>query len=142
MSDEKIYSIKTPNHSISPNLSYYGTKARVEFNGSCLKQDSATFNHGKVVNVYVVYEISKSINFSDYPRLANCLFVAVTLTKNTDIDKYKYSGYEIGFDRHGSFSFPGTGLDRDVITFGVDTSSSTSTRLILGKNIFLFWVKA
>ena len=107
-----------------------------------MKQDSATFNHRKVVNVYVVYEISKSINFSDYPRLANCLFVAVTLTKNTDIDKYKYSGYEIGFDRHGSFSFPGTGLDRDVITFGVDTSSSTSTRLILGKNIFLFWVKA
>ena len=107
-----------------------------------MKQDSATFNHGNVVNVYIVYEISKCINISDYPRLAKCLFVAVTLTKNTDTDKYKYSGYEIGFDRHGSFSFPGTGLDRDVITFGVDTSSSTSTRLIIGKNIFLFWLKS
>ena len=107
-----------------------------------MKQDSATFNHGNLVNVYIVYEISKCINISDYPRLAKCLFVAVTLTKNTDTDKYKYSGYEIGFDRHGSFSFPGTGLDRDVITFGVDTSSSTSTRLIIGKNIFLFWLKA
>ena len=36
LSDEKINSIKTPNHSITPNLDYYGTKTRVEFNGSCL----------------------------------------------------------------------------------------------------------
>ena len=28
------------------------------------------------------------------------------LTKNDDIDKYKYSGYGIGFDRRSSFSFP------------------------------------
>ena len=33
------------------------------------------------------------------PTLRNCLFGAVTLTKNTDIDKYKYSGYGTGFDR-------------------------------------------
>ena len=58
LSDERIDSIKTPNHSITPNLDYYGTKTRVEFNGSCLKQDSVTFNHGKVVNIYIVYEIS------------------------------------------------------------------------------------
>ena len=62
LSDEKINSIKTPNHSITPNLDYYGTKTRVEFNGNCLKQDCVTFNHGKVVNIYTVYEISKSIN--------------------------------------------------------------------------------
>ena len=30
-SDEKMNSIKTPNHSITPNLDYYGTKTRVEF---------------------------------------------------------------------------------------------------------------
>ena len=35
--------------------------------------------------------------------LVNCLFGAVSLTKNADIDKYKYSGYGIGFDRHGRF---------------------------------------
>ena len=38
-----------------------------------------------------------------------CLFGAVTLTKNADIDKYRYSGYRIGFDGRGSFSFPGSG---------------------------------
>ena len=108
LSDERINSIKTPNYTITPNINYYGTKTRVEFNGSCLKQDKVTFNHGKVVNIYIVYEISKSINISDYPTLENWLFGAVSLTKNADIDKYKYSGYGIGFDRHGSFSSPRT----------------------------------
>ena len=46
------------------------------------------------------------------------------MTKNADIDKYKYSGYGIGFDRHGSFSFPGTGSGRNVMTFRVDMRSS------------------
>ena len=82
--DEKINSVKIPNHSITPNLDYYDTKTRVEFHGSCLKQGSVTFNHGKVINIYIVYEISKSINISDYPTLENCLFGAVTLTKNAD----------------------------------------------------------
>ena len=119
LSDERINSIKTPNYSITPSLDYYGTKTRVEFNGSCLKQDSVTFNHGKVVNIYIVYEISKSINISDYPTLENCLFGAVSQTKIADIDRYGCSGYGIGFDRHGSSSFTGTGLGRKVIIFGV-----------------------
>ena len=50
------------NHSITPNLDYYGTKTRVQFNGSCLKQDSVTFDHGKIVYIYIVYEINKNIN--------------------------------------------------------------------------------
>ena len=106
---EIINSIKTPNHSITPNLDYYGTKTRAEFNGSCLKQDSVTFNHGKVVNIYIVYEISKSINISNYPTLKIYLFGAVTLTENADVGRNKFSGCGIEFDRHGSFSFAGTG---------------------------------
>ena len=31
-SDERINSIKTPNHSITPKLNYCGTKTRVQFN--------------------------------------------------------------------------------------------------------------
>ena len=122
-SDERINSIKTTNLSITLNVSYYGTYMRVEFKESCLKLYKVTFNHGKAVNIYIVYKISKSINISDYPTLENCLFGAVNLTKNADIDKYKYSGYGIGFHRHRSFSYPGTGLDKNVITFGVDMSS-------------------
>ena len=32
-----------------------------------------------------------------------CLFGAVKVVKNADIDKYKYSGYGTGFDRHQLF---------------------------------------
>ena len=88
-----------------------------------MKQGKITYTHGKVVNIYIVYEISKSIDVSDYRTLENCLFGEVSLTKNADIHKYKHSGYGIGFGRCGSFSFPGTGLGRKVIIFGVDMSS-------------------
>ena len=77
-----------------------------------------------MVNIYIVYELRASSSHIDDPTLKNCLFGAVTLTKNADIDKYKYSGYGIGFDRKGSFSFPGGGFGQNVIIFGADMSSS------------------
>ena len=118
MSDEKLDSItvSNSNHKITPELSFYGTKTRVEFTGSCLKQDKVTLNHETIVNIYIVYEISKNYNISSYPTLENCLFGVVSLTKNADIDQYKYSGYGIGFDRGGEFSF-GNGLGRNFIIF-------------------------
>ena len=42
---------------------------------------------------------NKNYNINSYPTLENCLFGAVSLTKNNDIDKYKYSGYGIGFHK-------------------------------------------
>ena len=121
--DERINYNTASNYSITPELSHYGTKARVKFSGSCLKQDKATYNHVTIVNIYVVYEISKNCNISSYPTLENCLFEAVSLTKHVDIDQYKYSGYGIGFDRKGQFSF-GNGFGSNLLIFGVDISSS------------------
>ena len=127
LSDETIDSIKTSDYGITPYLSYYHTnKIRVKFDEGCLKQDQAKLLHRGIVNVYIVYEKS-NINVSNYPTLENCLFGAVESIKNADLDKYGYSGYRIGFDTKGSFSFPGTGLGRNVIIFGVDMSSSTKT---------------
>ena len=77
-----------------------------------------TYAHGKVVNIYIVYEISRNINISDYLTLENCLFGAVSLSNNADIDGYKYSGYGIEFDRHGFYSHPSGGTGRNVIIFG------------------------
>ena len=71
LSDERINPIATSNHSVTPFLDYYGTKIRVEFSGSCLKQDKVTFNYGKVVNIYIILEMSKSIKISDYLTLEN-----------------------------------------------------------------------
>ena len=56
--------------------------------------------------------------------LKNCLFGAVTLTKYADIEKYGYSGFGIGFEWRSSFSFPGDGFGQNILTFGVDMSSS------------------
>ena len=73
--------------------------------------------------------------------LVNCLFGAVSLTKNADIDKYKYFRYRIGFYRGGSFSFQGGGfVGSNIIIFGGDMSSSVHVDnkekdiLILGKD--------
>ena len=85
-------------NSLTPILNYYGTKTRVKFTGSCLKQPKISYTHGKVVNIWFLWTWCTSSHNND-PALKNCLFGAVTLTKNADIDKYKYSGYGIGFYR-------------------------------------------
>ena len=105
------------------SLDYVGTKVRVKFNGDCLKQEKIKFNPGKIVNIYIVYEIERSVNISSYPTLENCLSGAVKLTKHFDLDLYKYSGYGIGFNKKGSYSIGGK-VGRNVIIFGVDMSSS------------------
>ena len=105
-------------------VDYYGSKVRVKFNKGCLKQSNkVTYDYERKVNIYIVYELGAlSSNDSD-STLKNCLFGAVTLTKNADIEKYGYSGYEIGFDRRTSFSFPGGGLAQNISILGVDMSS-------------------
>ena len=117
--DENITVPTSTDYKLNPQLSYFGTKTRVVFNGSCLKQDKITYTHRKIVNIYIAYKISKNFNISSYPILENCLFDAVSLTKNTDIDKYKYSGYGIRFDRNGFFSHPSGETGRNVIIFAV-----------------------
>ena len=124
MPDEIIKPPTTSNKILNLSLDFVGTKAIVRFNGDCLKQDKITFNHGKIMNIYIVYEIEKSVNWSSYPTLENCLLSAVKSTKYVDIDQYKYSGYGNGFDRKGFFSI-GNDIRKNEIIFGVDMSSST-----------------
>ena len=121
LSDERINSIKTSDYGLTLYLSYYDiNQIRIGFDGGCLKQDQSVIPLKRIVNIYIVYEITNNFDISDYPTLENCLFVAVKLTKNADIDKYGCFGYGIRFDRHESFSFSGTGFGRNVIIFGVD----------------------
>ena len=44
VSKETIKPPATSDNSLNPNVSYNGTKARLEFRGSCLKQDKSTFS--------------------------------------------------------------------------------------------------
>ena len=50
------------------------------------------------MNINILYEIINFHNINSYPTLENSLSGAVKLTKNADIDKYRYFGYGIGFD--------------------------------------------
>ena len=87
LSAETIKPPTTSDNSLTPALSYYGTKTRVKFTGSCLKQSKISYTHRKVVNIYIVYELGASGFHINDPSLKNCLFGAVTLTKNAEIDK-------------------------------------------------------
>ena len=120
LSDKNITAPTTTDYSLNPQLSYLGINTRLEFRRSCLKQHKITYSHGKIVNIYIVYELDK-IYTKISPTLVNCLFGAVSLTKN--IDKYKCSRQGIGFDRRNVYSF-GNGFGRNVIIFGADISVS------------------
>ena len=64
------------------------------------------------------------------------MFGAASLSKHTDIDQYKCSGYGIGFDGKGEFSFG----SRGDMSSAVDMSSSSHSNnkinniLVLGKD--------
>ena len=103
--------IKPPTNTVAPKLIYFGKRMREKFNRRCLKQDKITFNFGKIVNI--VHILNVALNYNENIALESCLLVAVKLTKNADINKYKYSGYSTGFDEKGAFSKP-------IGRFGVD----------------------
>ena len=48
LSNESIKPAATSNNSRNPKLNYYGTKTRVQFIGSCLKQSNHIFTHKKL----------------------------------------------------------------------------------------------
>ena len=124
MSDKSIKPPTTSDNSLAPAINYI-SETRVKFVGGCLRKDKITFTHGKTVNIYIVYE-KKLLNYvySSDLTLGNSLFDAVKLVKTTDIDKYKYSGYGIGFDMERTFGLPAIGFVRNIINFGADMDSS------------------
>ena len=103
LSAEPITAPTTSSNSLTPALSYYGTKTGVKFSGSCLQQPKVSYTLGTIAIIYIVYELGASSPHVDDPMLKNSFFGAARLTKNTGIDKYGYSGYGIGFDRRSRF---------------------------------------
>ena len=137
LSNEEIISITTSNHNQAPSLAYGNVRIKLKFVRAFLKQDKITYNHGTIVNSYIVYRLSPSLT-SDI-TLENCLFGAAKLTKNLKITSY--SGYGIAFDSKESFSHPkGGGYDKNAIIFGADLRSSVHANnranniLVLGKD--------
>ena len=58
LSDETITPYKTSDNSLTHLIDHYGTKVRLKFNKSCLKQpNKLTYDYGHKVNVYIVSEL-------------------------------------------------------------------------------------
>ena len=79
----------------------------------------------KIANVYFVYDVdawprNPTKNF----KFKKNLFGATSIVKNSDKEKYVYSGYAINCENTGSWSFDND-TARNVIIFGADNSSSS-----------------
>ena len=52
--DENTTAPSAPNNFLNLSLNYLGTKTRVRFGGSCLKEDKITYTNGKIEIVCLV----------------------------------------------------------------------------------------
>ena len=89
--------------------------------------------------MYIVNDLDASPrNPANNFKFKSCLFGATNIVKNSDKEKYVYSGYGIKFDSASSWSFDND-FARNVIIFDVDNSWSIlsdnrkNNFLILGK---------
>ena len=81
LSNESLEIISTSDNSLTPSINYYGEKVRLKFAESVLQQKTITYNHKKVVNLYIVYRITGIHSTSNDPRLANCIIWSCCINK-------------------------------------------------------------
>ena len=111
MSPESNENITTLGNTFVPILIDTLSLPFVKFHRNCLIR-SNIYAFRKVIKLYISYTLNKW--FGDLNtgfKLDNCLFGFVKLTENTDLDKYPYSGYGIGFNARLQFSLLGIILE-------------------------------
>ena len=124
MSKESIENISKSDSLFAPPFVNHYILPDASFNRRCLINNNISIRK-KVIILYISYILSPWLrNLNTDFTLNNYLFRFVLLTKNTDPDKYKYSGYGIGFDSRSEFSFIDGSVGKNVIIFGADMSSS------------------
>ena len=95
-----------------------------------------------MINLYISCTLGSQLRILNIDfTLSNCLFGSVKLTKNADLDKYKYTGYSVGFDSRSEFLFTYGSYGKNVIIFGADMGSSVHVDN-KGKNILILGKKA
>ena len=106
MSNKKFTTPTTTDNSLSPTIKWHETsKFCLTFKGSCLKQKNGTYTPNIRINIFIVYELDTwSRDLKTDFTLKDCLFEGVKLARNTDPDKYVYTGYGVGFDLRSVFS--------------------------------------
>ena len=121
------------NNYLLPNIVNFNKTIALQFDSTPLVLDQNNYI-ARTVSTYIVYD-------SDYwPKdplgnfvLKNCLFGVINIVKNSDREKFVYSGYGIASDGKSEWSSANE-TARNVIVSGVDNSSSSHTDNF--KNIF------
>ena len=134
-----MFSVNNSNNN-SPTLLNKNSRLGVTFNGNYIKQNKLGYAYGKIVNLYIIYELkNRRVDSLDF-TVQTGLFGSVKITKNANTSHYENEGYGICFDGESSFSF-GNRIDaKNVIIFGVNNSNSshstnkTQNIYVLGKN--------
>ena len=122
ISEENIENITKSDSNFAPTSVDHRVLPDINFNGHCLIMFPSL---KKVVNLYIPYIINALLrNLNTDLTLKNCLFGSVKLTKNSDPDKYKYSGYNTGFDSRSGFYIQMQAWEKNVLIFRADTKSS------------------
>ena len=75
LSAETIKPPTTSDYSLSPTVGYFGTKTKLKFTGSSLKQSKISYTHGTIVNIYIVHELGASSSNINDPTLKKWLLV-------------------------------------------------------------------
>ena len=124
MSAESIENMSKSESNFSPTFVDHHLLPDINFNGHCLRKNNI-YIPKKVINLYISYTLGPQLrNLNTDFKLANSLFGSVKLTKSADLDKYKYTGYGIGFNSCLKLLFTDRSYGNNVIIFGADMSSS------------------
>ena len=98
MLQESVENITKLDSNFAPTFVDHLLLPDMNFNGHCLLKNNISIP--MFLSIYFI----RPVIYTDF-TLGNCLFGSVKLTKNTDLDKQKYTGYNIGFDSRSEFLF-------------------------------------
>ena len=114
MFEESIENITKSDSNFAPTFVDHRLLPDMNFNGHCLIKSNISISK-KVINLYISYTLAPQLKkLSTYFTLGNCLSGSVKLTKNADPDKYKCTGYGIGFDTRSQFLFANGSYGKNV----------------------------
>ena len=97
MLEENIENITNSESNFAPPFVNHHLLPAINVNRDCLINNISVpkKSNKSIYFLHIKFMVKK---FKEKISLNNCLFGSVKLTKNADLDKYKYSCYSIGFD--------------------------------------------
>ena len=120
MSEKNIKNVTKSDSNFAPIFIDLNLLPDTNFNGHCLAKINISIPK-KVINLYISSKLNSQLrNINTDFTLNNCLFGS----KNANLDKYKYSGYGVGFDSRSELLFTDGSYGKNASVLGADMRSS------------------